>query len=94
MEPGTREEKHLKETQTLQQGESHPSKSCRVPSGAEKVLEPAAYRRCGGGGKERLYGKPTTKKALWRKVRGRISTEHYIPVAVLQEVTIPVSNIF
>ena len=32
MEPGTREEKQLKETQTLQQGKSHPSKTCRVPS--------------------------------------------------------------
>ena len=31
MEPGTREEKQLKETQTLQQGKSHPSKTCRVP---------------------------------------------------------------
>ena len=29
MEPGTREEKQLKETQTLQQGERHPSKTCR-----------------------------------------------------------------
>ena len=31
IEPGTREEKQLKETQTLQQGKSHPSKPCRVP---------------------------------------------------------------
>ena len=30
MEPETREEKQLKETQTLQQGNSHPSKTCRV----------------------------------------------------------------
>ena len=30
MEPGTREEKQLKETQNLQQGKSHPSKTCRV----------------------------------------------------------------
>ena len=29
--PGTREEKHLKETRTLQQGKSHLSKTCRVP---------------------------------------------------------------
>ena len=54
MEPGTREEKQLKETQTLQQDKSHPSKTCRVPpvwrGGAEKALEPAACRRCGGGG--------------------------------------------
>ena len=56
LEPGTREEKQLKETQTLQQGKSHPSKPCRVPpvwrGGAEKALEPAAYRRCGGGGRK------------------------------------------
>ena len=54
MEPGTREEKQLNKTQTLQQGKSHPSKTCRVPpvwrGGAEKALEPAAYHRCGGGG--------------------------------------------
>ena len=31
MEPRTRKEKQLKETQTLQQGKSHPSKTCRVP---------------------------------------------------------------
>ena len=65
MEPGTREEKQLKETQTLQQGESHPSKTCRVPpvwrGGAEKALKPAAYHRCGGGGQERLNGKSTTE---------------------------------
>ena len=70
MEPGTREEKQLKETQNLQQGKSHPSKTCRVPplwrGGAEKALEPAACRRCGGRGQERLYGKPTTGKVLWR----------------------------
>ena len=70
MEPGTREAKQLKETQTLQQGKSNPSKPCRVPSvwrgGAEKALEPAACRRCVGGGQERLYSKPTTNKVLWR----------------------------
>ena len=70
MEPGTREEKQLKKTQTLQQGKRHPSKTCRVPpvwrGGAEKALEPGAYHRCGGGGQERLYGKPTTEKVLWR----------------------------
>ena len=46
MEPGTREEKQLKETQTLQQGKINPSKTCRVPpvwlGGAEKTLEPVA----------------------------------------------------
>ena len=66
LEPRTREDKQLKETQTLQQGKSHPSKTCRVPpvwwGGAEKALEPAACRRCGGRGQERLYGKPTTDK--------------------------------
>ena len=69
MEPGTREEKQLKETQTLQQGKRYPSKTWRVPpvwrGGAEKALEPVACRRCGGGGQERLYGKPTTEKVLW-----------------------------
>ena len=67
MEPGTREEKQLKETQTLQQGKSTMSTPCRVPpvwrgGGAEKALEPAAYHRCGGGGQKRLYGKPNTEK--------------------------------
>ena len=71
MEPGTREEKQLKKAQNLQQGKSHPSKTCRVPpvwrGGGEKALEPAAYRRCGlGRGQERLYGKPITEKVLWR----------------------------
>ena len=66
MKPETREDKQLKETQTLQQGKSHPSKTCRVPpvwrGGDEEALEPAAYRRCSGGGQERLYGKSTTEK--------------------------------
>ena len=70
MEPGTREENQLKETQTLQQGKSQPSKTCRMPpmgrGGAGKALEPAAYRWCGEGGQERLYGKPITEKVLWR----------------------------
>ena len=55
MEPGTREQKQFKETHALQRGKSHPSTTCRVPPvwrgrGAEKTLEPAAYRRCGAGG--------------------------------------------
>ena len=58
MEPGTREEKKLKGTQALQQGKRHPSKTCCVPpvwrGGGEKALEPAAYRRCGEGERERL----------------------------------------
>ena len=70
MEPGTREEKQLKETHTLQQGKSHPSTICRVPpvwpGVAEKALEPAACRRCSGGGQERLYGKPDTEMVLRR----------------------------
>ena len=53
MEPGTREEKQLKETQTLPQGKNHPSKTCRMPP---------VWRV----GKERLYGKATTEKVLWR----------------------------
>ena len=53
MEPGKRNEKQLKETQTLQQDKSHQSKTCRVPP----------VRR---GGQERLYGEPTTEKVLWR----------------------------
>ena len=54
MEPGTREKKQLKETKTLQQGKRHPSKPCRLQPvwrvGAEKALEAAACRQCGGGG--------------------------------------------
>ena len=64
MEPGTREEKQLKETQTLQQEKSHPSKTCRVPPVWRGALDPAAYRRCGVGEQERFYGKPTTEKVL------------------------------
>ena len=49
MEPGTREEKKLKETQTLQQGKSHPSKTCRVPpvwrGGAGKALRQTNHRK-------------------------------------------------
>ena len=56
MEPGTQEKKQLKETQTLQQGKSHPSKTCRVPpvwrGGTEKAREPVACRWCGGGGRK------------------------------------------
>ena len=47
MELGTRKEKQLKEAQTLQQGKSHPSKTCRVPS---------VWR----GGQKRLYNLPHT----------------------------------
>ena len=36
--------------------------------GAEKALEPTAYRRRGGGwGQESRYGKPTTEKAPWAR---------------------------
>ena len=70
MEPGTREEKQLKETQTLQQGKSHPSKTCRVPTvwrgkgrkGSRTCRIPPVWR----GGQETLYGKPITEKVLWR----------------------------
>ena len=34
--------------------------------GAKKALEPAAYRRCGGGGQDRVYGKRITEKVLCR----------------------------
>ena len=52
--PGTRDKTQLKETPTLQQGKSHPSKPCRIPlmwrgGRAEKAQESTAYRRCGGG---------------------------------------------
>ena len=49
MEPGTLEEKQLKETQTLQQGKGHPSKTCRVPPvwrrGAGKALRQTNHRK-------------------------------------------------
>ena len=45
--------------------------------GAEKALEPAAYRRCGGGGQ--LYGKPTTEKVLWRGELCRCARNRIIP---------------
>ena len=69
MEPGTREEKQLKETQTLHTRQKSPIKNLPraagvAGGGAEKALETAAYRRCGGGGQERLYGKPNTEKVL------------------------------
>ena len=48
MEPGKREKKQLKETQTLQQGKIHPSKTCRVSpvwrGGAEKALRQTNHR--------------------------------------------------
>ena len=73
LEPGTREEKQLKETQTLQQGKSHPSKTCRVPpvcrcgegggrKGSRTCRTPPVWR----GGQERLCGKLTTEKVLWQ----------------------------
>ena len=67
MAPGTREEKQLKKTQALQQGNQRPAAYRRCGwGGAERALEPAAYRRCGGGGRKgsttnqqqkRYYGK-------------------------------------
>ena len=70
MEPGTCEKKQLKETQTLQQGKSRPSKTCRVPTvwrgegrkGSRTCRIPPAWR----GGQETLYGKLITQKVLWR----------------------------
>ena len=71
MEPGTREEKQLKETQTLQ-GKSYPSKTCCVPpvwrgGGEEKALEPAAYRRCGGGGSKGSTANQPQKDTMARQ---------------------------
>ena len=80
MEPGTREEKQLKETQTLQQGKSHPSKTCRVPpvcrEGAEKALEPAAYRRCGGGGRKGSTANQPQKRYYGEASPRRYGGEH------------------
>ena len=48
-ELGAWEEKQLKETHTLQQGDSHPSTTCRVPpvwrAGAEKALRQTSHRK-------------------------------------------------
>ena len=67
MEPETREENLLEETQTPQQGKNHPSKTCLVPpvwrGGAEKTLEPAAKRRCGGGGTGKALRQTNHRKA-------------------------------
>ena len=56
MEPGTREEKQLRETQTLQKSKRHPSKTCRVRPvwrGGEKRLQnlPHTAGVTGGGRK-------------------------------------------
>ena len=71
MDPGTREENQLKETQTRQQGKNHPSTTCRIPpvwreggrkcSRTRRIL--TAWRE---GGQGRLYSKPTTENTLWR----------------------------
>ena len=70
MEPGTREEKQLKETQTLQQGKTTHQKPavCRRCGGGEqkRLLNLLHTAGVAGGGQERLYGKPDTKKLLWR----------------------------
>ena len=79
VEPGTRTENQLNETQTLQQGTSPMKKLPRaagVAGGTKKALEPAAYHRCGGGGQERLYGKPTTENILWPGEPSSIWKEH------------------
>ena len=57
MEPGTREEKQSKKTETLQQGKSHPSTTCRMPpvcrgggrKGSRTCRIPPVWR--GGAGK-------------------------------------------
>ena len=64
MEPGTREE-----TQTQQQVNSHPSKTCRMPPvwrGKNKGSRICRISPVWRGGQERLYGKTTTEKVLWR----------------------------
>ena len=70
MEPGSREEKQLKERRPYNKAKVTHQKpaACRRcgGEGAEKAPEPTVYRRCGGGGQERLYGKPITEKVLWR----------------------------
>ena len=81
MEPGTREENESKETQTVQQGKSHPSKTCRVPpvwrgGGAEKALEPAAYRRCGGGGRKGSTANQSQKRYYGEASPRRYGGEH------------------
>ena len=53
MEPGKREEKQLKKTQTLQKRKP-PLKNLPRTAGVA------------GGGQKRLYGKPTTEKVLGR----------------------------
>ena len=66
IEPGTRQEKQLKETQlketqTLQQGKSHP----------------AVYRRCGGGGgQQRLKNLPHTAGVTGRAEKVLRQTNH------------------
>ena len=72
VEPGTREEKQVKQMQTLQQGNSHQSKTCHVPpvwrgvgrKGSRTCRIPPSWRA--GGGRERLHGKPTTETAPQR----------------------------
>ena len=68
MEPKTREEKHLEETQSLQQDKSHPIKRLTRTAGgggrkgSRTCRMPPVWR----GGEGRLYGKQTAEKVLWR----------------------------
>ena len=66
MEPGTREEKQLKETQTLQQGKRHPSntlpRAAGVAGWGRKGSRTCRMSPVWRGGQERLYGKPTTDR--------------------------------
>ena len=71
MEPGTREEKQLKETKTLQQGKSDLSNTCPVSpvwrgGGQKRLYNLPHVAGEAGGGQERLYDKPTIDKVLWR----------------------------
>ena len=69
MEPGAREDKQLKKTQTVQQGITHqqPAACRRCRGGGRKSSRtcriPPVWR---GGGQERLYGEPPKQKVLWR----------------------------
>ena len=54
VEPGKREEKELKETQTLQQGKPHLKNLSRAAGVA------------GRGEQKRLYGEHTREKGLWQ----------------------------
>ena len=69
MEPGTPKRKEVEENADPTTREKSPienlPRAAGVAGGAEKALEPTAYRRCGGGGQERLYAQPITEKVIY-----------------------------